>query len=219
MTAETNAAHSADVSLAAATRAEAAANSMHGVGVHRYGALWDGINATCTRMFNAVGMVANAHKGAFDPALKNDFDSVYPWSGIKFCNWESGTATEKAKIIAFDGEPGFSLAGNLGVYRPEFWYKSEPQAGGGSLFVIADGKLPGYTYNPSYMITPFCTMMDAGGVYCKIGGTQAYSISLNTYNAKHAAQGMLSEDYWCDGAEKLLMIIEFATMNSQSATG
>ncbi|MEG1407392.1 MAG: BppU family phage baseplate upper protein, partial [Ruthenibacterium sp.] len=210
---ETNAA-------AAATRAETLANQMDGVGVHRYGILWDGVNAACTRMYNAVGMVAAAHLGTFNPALKNDFDRVYPWCDMKLCNWVAGTATEKAKITAFEGEPDFDLTANIGAYRPEFWYKVEQQPDGGILKVVADGKLPGYIYNPAYMATAFCEGKDAAGkVTCKIGDTQAYSISLNDYNTLNAANGMLTEDYRRDGAEKLLMEVEFATMNSQNATG
>ncbi|MEG2843706.1 MAG: hypothetical protein RR900_09460, partial [Ruthenibacterium sp.] len=112
------------------------------------------------------------------------------------------------------------MTANIGAYRPEFWYKIEQQANGGILKVVADGKLPGYIYNPAYMATAFCEGKDAAGkVTCKIGDTQAYSISLNGYNALNAANGMLTEDYWRDGAEKLLMEVEFATMNSQNATG
>lgn len=33
---------------------------------HRYGILWDKTNATCTRLYDAVGLTANAHKGTFN---------------------------------------------------------------------------------------------------------------------------------------------------------
>lgn len=188
--------------------------------VNRYGALWDGENPTCTRMYNAVGKVAAAHMGTFDAGLINDFDSIYPWSGMRLCNWTPGTATEKAKITAFEGEPGYDATANLGVYRPEFWYSIEPQADGGILFVVADGKLPGYHYSPPYMLTAFCVADDGnGGLQCKPGDVQYNGISLNSYNSKNAAQGMLTEDYLADGAEKLLLTVEFANLNSQAATG
>lgn len=86
---------------AAAKRAEDAAQSF-GVGVHRYGALWDGINSVCTRLYNADGKTAAAHMGTFDAGIVNDFDNIYPWSEMRLCNWIPGTATEKAKITAFE---------------------------------------------------------------------------------------------------------------------
>ena len=204
---------------AAAKRAEDAAQSF-GVGVHRYGALWDGINSACTRLYNADGKTAAAHMGTFDAGIVNDFDNIYPWSEMRLCNWIPGTATEKAKITAFEGEPGYDASANLGAYRPEFWYSVEPQADGGILFVVADGKLPGYHYSPPYMLTSCFVANDgSGGLQCKSGDIQCDSVSLNDYNTKNAAQGMLTEDYWADGAEKLLLTVEFAEMNSQKVTG
>lgn len=204
---------------AAAKRAEDAAQSF-GVGVHRYGALWDGINSACTRLYNAEGKTAAAHMGTFDAGIVNDFDNIYPWSEMRLCNWIPGTATEKAKITAFEGEPGYDASANLGAYRPEFWYSVEPQADGGILFVVADGKLPGYHYSPPYMLTSCFVANDgSGGLQCKSGDIQCDSVSLNDYNTKNAAQGMLTEDYWADGAEKLLLTVEFAEMNSQKVTG
>lgn len=204
---------------AAAKRAEDAAQSF-GVGVHRYGALWDGINSACTRLYNADGKTAAAHMGTFDAGIVNDFDNIYPWSEMRLCNWVPGTATEKAKITAFEGEPGYDASANLGAYRPEFWYSIEPQTGGGILFVVADGKLPGYHYSPPYMLTSCFVANDGrGGLQCKSGDIQYDSVSLNNYNTMNAAQGMLTEDYWADGAEKLLLTVEFAEMNSQKVTG
>ena len=204
---------------AAAKRAEDAAQSF-GVGVHRYGALWDGINSACTRLYNAEGKTAAAHMGTFDAGIVNDFDNIYPWSEMRLCNWIPGTATEKAKITAFEGEPGYDASANLGAYRPEFWYSIEPQTGGGILFVVADGKLPGYHYSPPYMLTSCFVANDgSGGLQCKSGDIQCDSVSLNNYNTMNAAQGMLTEDYWADGAEKLLLTVEFAEMNSQKVTG
>lgn len=204
---------------AAAKRAEDAAQSF-GVGVHRYGALWDGINSACTRLYNAEGKTAAAHMGTFDAGIVNDFDNIYPWSEMRLCNWIPGTATEKAKITAFEGEPGYDASANLGAYRPEFWYSIEPQTGGGILFVVADGKLPGYHYSPPYMLTSCFVANDgSGGLQCKSGDIQCDSVSPNNYNTMNAAQGMLTEDYWADGAEKLLLTVEFAEMNSQKVTG
>ena len=205
---------------AQADRAQSIADNMDGVGVHRYGLLWDTVNAVGTRLYNAVGKVANAHNGTFNAALANDFNGIYPWNGMRLCNWAAGSATEKAKITAFEGEPLYSTDENMGAYRPEFWYKVEQQDDGKILFVVADGKLPDYTYNPPYMLTTFCSQDDgAGGLCCKKDGVQAHNVSLNSYNTKNAAQGMLTEDYWADGAEKLLMIVEFGTLNTQYATG
>lgn len=158
--------------------------------------------------------------GTFDAGIVNDFDNIYPWSEMRLCNWVPGTATEKAKITAFEGEPGYDASANLGAYRPEFWYSIEPQTGGGILFVVADGKLPGYHYSPPYMLTSCFVANDGrGGLQCKSGDIQYDSVSLNNYNTMNAAQGMLTEDYWADGAEKLLLTVEFAEMNSQKVTG
>lgn len=128
--------------------------------------------------------------------------------------------TAAAEALGMSPEPGYDASANLGAYRPEFWYSIEPQTGGGILFVVADGKLPGYHYSPPYMLTSCFVANDgSGGLQCKSGDIQCDSVSLNNYNTMNAAQGMLTEDYWADGAEKLLLTVEFAEMNSQKVTG
>ncbi|MEG1782555.1 MAG: hypothetical protein RR253_04830, partial [Oscillospiraceae bacterium] len=200
--------------------AAAAVEEKVGVGVHRYGAYWDGISSSCTRRYNAKGLVAGAHMGSYNPKIRNDFDSIYPWSDMKLCNWVSGTATSPAKITAFQGEPGFLKSENLGAYRPEFWYKITQDTSGGIEFIVADGKLPGYTYSPPYMLTAFCVSNNgSGGFQCKNGNIQYNRLTLGEYITKNAAQGMLCEDYIADGTEKLLLTVEFASLNSQSVTG
>ena len=103
---------------------------------HKYGIQWDKTNSSCTRLYDAVGMTAAAHKGSYNANLVNDFDNVYPWSHRKLCNvniaeykrlYEAGTDIEKS-IVAWENDPDFSYAGANGavmVYTPSFWMHTE----------------------------------------------------------------------------------------------
>lgn len=89
--------------------------------VGRYGVKWsttdkDDLGTSC---FDAVGKTASIGIGNTNGS--SDFDSIYPWSEMKRCNIKVNA--NGAKIVTFEGEPGFSLSGVNGdvfVRIPKF---------------------------------------------------------------------------------------------------
>ena len=82
---------------------------------------WAGISSTvCERLGDAVGLTANAHEGSTQ-SVRNDFDNIYSWSGIKTCNIDAD-----GNVLAYLGEPSFARDGTNGdvvVEIPKFYYK------------------------------------------------------------------------------------------------
>ena len=198
---------------------------------HRYGILWDKTNATCTRLYDAVGLTANAHKGSYNASQVNDFDSLYPWSGRKLCNidiaeykriHETGGDIDGA-ISAWEGDPDFSYTGANGavmVYTPEFWMKTA-EVDGGVEVVVADKFLPGYQHVPRYIGGRYHGSDDGNGGLTSVAGAAMLSdsVSLETLHSRAKANGMTLEDIWTWTADTVLCAVEFATLDSQSAIG
>lgn len=93
------------------------------VGNAKYGIKWNVSNNDDlgSRCFDAVGLSATIGVGATDGS--SDFDTIYPWSGIKRCNIKK--TANGAEIITFEGETGFALDGTNGdvfVRIPKFSY-------------------------------------------------------------------------------------------------
>ena len=104
-------------------------NSTPHEGEGRYGVRWRVADAKDLgeRCFDAVGMEAIFGVGSTEG--RSDFDSIYPWSGIRRCNvrMEAGTP-----VITFDDEPGFALDGSNGdvmVHIPKFYVEKYVEDG------------------------------------------------------------------------------------------
>lgn len=112
-----------------------------------YGVEWDVTNARFTRLKSAVGMT----KGA-------DFDSAYPWSGMKRCN-----LTDAGVVTAYYGDPDYKVDGSNGqvmVEIPKFYYKTVPveytMSAGQVIpskvqYYVSDAKLAGYKLHPAFL--------------------------------------------------------------------
>ena len=116
--------------------------------VPQYGVRWAGTSSTvCERLGNAVGLIANAHKGSTQ-SVRNDFDNIYPWSDIKTCNIDAN-----GNVLAYLGEPSFARDGTNGdvmVEIPKFYYK-RVKTGTAEEFWICASKLPGYELHPLFI--------------------------------------------------------------------
>ena len=112
-----------------------------------YGVEWDVTNHTFTRLKSAVGMT----KGA-------DFNSAYPWSGMKRCN-----LTDAGVVTAYFGDTDFKGDGTNGqvmVEIPKFYYKTVPVAytmvnkqvvPSKLQYYVCDAKLDGYKLHPAFL--------------------------------------------------------------------
>lgn len=202
--------------------------------VPQYGVRWAGTSSTvCERLGDAVGLIANAHKGSTQ-SVRNDFDNIYPWSDIKTCNIDAD-----GNVLAYLGDPSFRRDGTNGdvmVEIPKFYYR-RIKTGIVEEFWICASKLPGYELHPLFIDNGkevskvFHSVYNASsytdesdnkvklqsitGVQPRVRTTRA---SFRTYaRNKGAIWGI--EDISCINALQLLYLVEYANTNSQSVLG
>ena len=108
--------------------------------------------STGERIESASGLNTNFKIGdAFYNKGENDFDSVFPWCGIKRCNLsvdENGI-----KSIVYEGEDGFSLDGangNVMVEIPKFYSYREVTSGIETWAVTGEPK-SGFNVEPAFI--------------------------------------------------------------------
>ena len=202
--------------------------------VPQYGVRWAGTSSTvCERLGNAVGLIANAHKGSTQ-SVRNDFDNIYPWSDIKTCNIDAD-----GNVLAYLGDSSFRRDGTNGdvmVEIPKFYYKRTKTGTVEEIWICAS-KLPGYELHPLFIDNGkevskvFHSVYNASsftdetdnkvklqsitGVQPRVRTTRA---SFRTYaRNKGAIWGI--EDISCVNALQLLYLVEYANTNSQSFLG
>lgn len=202
--------------------------------VPQYGVRWAGTSSTvCERLGDAVGLAANAHKGSTQ-SVRNDFDNIYPWSGIKTCNIDAD-----GNVLAYLGDSSFRRDGTNGdvmVEIPKFYYK-RTKTGTVEEIWICGTKLPGYELHPLFIDNGkevgevFHSVYNASsftdetdnkvklqsitGVQPRVRTTRA---AFRTYaRNKGAIWGI--EDISCVNALQLLYLVEYANTHSQSALG
>lgn len=203
---------------------------------HRYGILWDKSNAACTRLYDAVGMTANAYKGIYNENIVNDFDDRYPWSERRVVNVDLAEYRRiKAddgdifnSIVAFDGDADFVLDGSngfVGVYTPEFWVRQEETSECVEI-IIADQELPGYIHIPATIGGRYFACSDGnGGITSRAGAVplsanmEGTNYTIGKIHSMATAGGMTLDDVYTWAADTILLVVEFATINSQAAIG
>ena len=208
---------------------------LYGVTVKQYGVRWNGTSSTvCERLGDAVGLVANAHKGTAD-SVQNDFDSIYPWSDMKLCNIDAD-----GNILAFADEPSFRRDGTNGdvmVRIPKFYYKREKTAEGCEEWWICAVKLPGYALHPLFMddgkevsevfhsaynASSYTDETDSKIKLQSITGVQpTVRTTRSTFRTYARNKGDIwgIEDLSCIHALQMLYMVEYANTNSQAALG
>lgn len=208
--------------------------SLIGISVPQYGVRWAGTSSTaCERLGDAVGLIANAHKGSTQ-SVRNDFDNIYPWSDIKTCNIDAD-----GNVLAYLGDSSFRRDGTNGdvmVEIPKFYYK-RVKTGIVEEFWICASKLPGYELHPlfidngkevskvfhsAYNASSFTDETDNKVKLQSITGAQprvrTTRANFRTYaRNKGAIWGI--EDISCINALQLLYLVEYANTNSQSVLG
>ena len=201
-------------------------------------ARWDKTLAQMTRMGDAAGITTDTSNfgnfGSVNPDYDNPFDSIYPWSGIRICNidldaymaLQPGDSITKC-VKAWDGDPDFDWDDNNGVwrYRPEFWGNSWDD-GAYRYFDVTDRPTGGYVHYPEAIAGCWHGRAVSGTVNketttCLLPCTGIPTVrtamsTLHTYAKNYGAT--LDSIYSID-ADTLLLVVEYATMNSQSAIG
>lgn len=205
--------------------------------IKKYGILWDKVEATCTRLWDAAGITTDTsnfgHFGAVNPNYDNPFDSIYPWSERRVCNYDmrilktivadgydvldAVTAWEGEETFSYDPAEGLGV----GVYTPEFWYTAYDTAEG-RVFGVSGAPIEGWYYSEPIIAGRWLGVVEQlDGVSvlgCRVGiPTSNVAVgTLHTY-AKNAS--MTIDDVYSWDAETVLQIVEYANMNTQIATG
>ena len=210
--------------------------------VRHYGARWNKTQAQMTRLYDAASSPTDitnfAHRGSVNPNYNNPFDKIYPWSGRKLCNIDidaylaltEGQSITRA-VKAWEGDTDFSYTDVNGVwvYTPEFWGKSWDETVGSTeyrYFDVADKPCGGYVHYQERIEGRWhgrAQTVNIGGTdkTCLIPsvGIPARNIAMSTLHTYAKNWGATLDSIFSIDANDLLMIVEFATMNSQSAIG
>lgn len=206
-----------------------------GVLPHRYVVRWDKVQNTCTRMYDAAGITTDtthfAYHGSVDAAYDNPFDKLYPWSHRKLCKADKAKYKElyeaggdvMGAITKWEGEPGFALGPSVPgmdmVYTPEFWMRQWED--GGYVYIgVADGPIYGWQYVPEMVTGRYLASKDGEGLTSLAGGVPYVdTVSIAQLHAKAKADHLTLDTIQTWDPETVLMVVEYADMNCQSAIG
>ena len=203
-----------------------------------YGARWNKTQAQMTRLYDAASFPTDitnfAHRGSVNPNYSNPFDSIYPWSGIRLCNIDlnlyanlaAGDSITKC-VKAWEGDVDFSYEDENGVwrYRPEFYGKSwEDETY--RYFDVSEMPIGSYVHYPEAIVGRWhgravtITVGEAEKT-CLVPsvGMPAKRITMSTLHTYAKNYGATIDSIFSIDADVLLCIVEFATMNTQSAIG
>lgn len=214
------------------------AGELEKAGVFRKcGILWDKVKATCTRLWDAAGITTDTsnfgHFGAVNPNYDNPFDSIYPWSERRVCNYDmrilktivaDGYDVLDA-VTAWEGEDAFSYDPaeglGVGVYTPEFWYTAYDTSEG-RVFGVSGAPIDGWYYSEPIIAGRWLGVVEQlDGVSvlgCRVG-IPTSNVPVGTLHTYAENASMTIDDVYSWDAETVLQIVEYANMNTQAATG
>ena len=202
-------------------------------GVKQYIIKWDKVNSQCTRMGDASAITTTTtnfkHSGSINGSYSNPFDDIYPWKYRKlvkvnraaYAALTAGTPITNA-ITKWEGEPGFTLDGTGdfdGVYTPAFWarqWEDETYVYVG----VADGPVPGWQFFEATIGGRYFGSMDGSSKITSIANSiPLRNTRLDTMHTNVNSQKLTLDDIytWC--ADSILLCVEYATLNTQTAVG
>lgn len=164
--------------------------------------------------------------GTFYNEGGNDFDSVFPWCGIRRCNLsvdENGI-----KTIVYEGEDGFSLdgaSGNVMIEIPKFYSYREVISGIETWAVTGEPK-SGFNVEPAFIdsngneidyiyIAPYqFNGTSSTTIHSKSGELVQTGLTLSTYRNIANQINMTCMDYATLHAIQQLFVVEFADRNT-----
>ena len=204
----------------------------------KYTAVWDKVNAQCTRADSAAGITTTitnfCHRGTVNASRSNPFDSIYPWSAIGVCNISIDLYRALASggdirdcIVSWLGDPDFDYnhVNGVWVYTPEFWYTVQ-DIGTSRHFTISPFEQPGYIFSPKkiegrWFGGVYTLTIDSVSKTCLIPkpGMPGKNVAMSTLHTYAKNWGASIENIYGYSATDVLMIVEYATMNTQNAIG
>lgn len=175
---------------------------------------------TWERTDEAVGLTANAtHDGS---EVTNDFDNIYPWSGIISFDYDSS----QNLVTAYYGTPEFTFSPsdtNVNVFTkiPRFWYKRYEDEEGYEIIQIADYPAAGFLESKEFAVARY-PYQNSTSVPRSISGLFPL-VNKSGQNFQSGAKSMNSNmclfDWRALGAIQLLYLVEYADYFSQSILG
>ncbi|MBO5475512.1 MAG: hypothetical protein J5982_03270 [Bacilli bacterium] len=172
------------------------------------------------RTDDAVGLEANAQVGS--TAVKNDFDNIYPWSGIISYNYNTTTHQR----VADYGDPNFKFDGSNGevfTYYPEFYWTHYFEATDQYIdeyIKLSEYAINGYNISPAFSTGRYESSYDGSKLHSKSGTFPEVSQNITTFRNRSRALGegfgQLDYHYFL---MQLLYLVEYADYNSQAVLG
>lgn len=205
--------------------------------IKKYGILWNKVEATCTRLWDAAGITTDTssfgHFGTVNPNYDNPFDSIYPWSERRVCNYDMRVLKTIVAdgydvldaVTAWEGEETFSYDPaeglGVGVYTPEFWYTAYDTAEG-RVFGVSGAPIEGWYYSEPIIAGRWLGVVEQlDGVSvlgCRVGISTS-NVAIGTLHTYAENASMTIDDIYSWDADTTLQIIEYANMNTQVAIG
>lgn len=196
--------------------------------------VWDTVLSQCTRGGASAGVTTTTtnfgHFGSVNANYLNPFDQFYPWSGRKLCNVDIATYRSVYAshgnlldcVVAWEGDPDFELDGSngfVGVYTPEFWGLVKLLKDGTKWFIGASPvPISGWTHYEETIGGRWFGVADGAGITSK-PGLAVVNETMAAIHARATAYDMTLDDIYTWSADTMLMAIEYATLNSQTAIG
>lgn len=190
-----------------------------------YGVKFTGSNSAGVRTHDAVGMVANV--GVDDQIVVNDFDNASFFQRPRCLVYHDEDG--RAQVMAYEGEPGFSLTG--AVFPPhaekaQVFYEQKPFYWNGDLDwpQVTATPLEGFELAPMFknpvdkVYLPSYWMGEDGGKACSLSGTYPSEISINTGMTSARTYHPRAHLETMDAriCEYVLQLVEFATRDVQT---
>lgn len=178
---------------------------------------------SCTRIYDAVGMVANATKDG--STVQNDFDNIKPWGGKDGMVRVNYNDTDG--IVARYGDSNYSdnySDGEVLVYTPTHWvnhlYPIKKSDGYYEQWCVADFEITGFVKIDEYLGGAYEMSEDDNGVHSRTNTIPLTNTKMTDLLAKAKAKGTnwtLMD--WRRHDLQILYIVEYANLNSQAMLG
>lgn len=205
---------------------------------HHYTFVWDKVNAKGTRLNDAANITLTTtnfgHFGAVNANYDNPFDSIYPWSERKLCNididlyrgLQSGDDITDC-VVAWEDDANFDYAHQYGVwvYTPPFFGRSY-ELGNYRYFDVTDEALLNNIAYPASIQgrwhgADVTLTIDGTSKHCNLPvlGLSMANIRIDTQHTYAKNWGATLTDIFSIDPSYLLMVVEYASMNCQTAIG
>jgi prepilin-type N-terminal cleavage/methylation domain-containing protein len=176
----------------------------------------DAVSTEWERIEDSIGLYATAQIGS--TPVKNDFDSIYPWSDIISYNYDVDTK----QITAYYGDDNFKFDGTNGEVLtkiPEFYYKRY-QDDTYEYIYISKNALEGYSKSEEFSVGRYTISGSSSRVYSKSGAKPLASTTITNFRtyARNLGSGFGLMDYHYFLIQ-LLYLVEYADYNSQAKLG